>query len=80
MVLRLGLGVQLIHSETMIRVTVHIIEAPRNTDTVKVSPSCQNEINLVLMLRPWMTLRRLVLILQGKEGVCYCKVIDGAER
>ena len=59
--------------------TVCTMEAPRNTDTVKVNPSRQNEINLVPMLRPGMTPRYLVLILQGKEGVCYCKITDGAE-
>ena len=40
-----------------------------NTDTVKVNPSRQNEINLVTVLRPGMTPRYLVLILQGKEDV-----------
>ena len=80
MVLRVGLDAQLKHNKSMICVTVRTMGAPRNTDTVKVSPSRQNEINLVPMLRPGMTPRYLVLILQGKEGVCYCKIIDGAER
>ena len=74
-----GLDPQLTHNENVIRVTVSTMEALRNTDTVKVNPSSKNEINLVPMLRPGMTPRYLVLILQGKEGVCYCKVIDGAE-
>ena len=47
MVLRLGLDSQLTLNESMIRVTVRTVETPRNTDTVQVNPSCQNEINLV---------------------------------
>ena len=78
MVLRLGLDDQLTHSESMTRVTVRTMEAPRNTHTVKVKPTCQNEISKVPMLRPGMTPRHLMLILQGKDGVCYCKIIDGA--
>ena len=80
MVLRFGLDAQVTHNENMIRFTIRTMEAPRNTDsTVKVNPSCQNEINLVPMLRPGMTPRYLVSILQGKESVCYCKIIDGLE-
>ena len=53
MVLRLCLDAQLTHNESMIRFTVRTMEAPSNTDTVKVNPSCQNEMNLVPM--PGMT-------------------------
>ena len=35
-VLRLGLDADLAHNESMICVTVRTMEAPRNTDTVKV--------------------------------------------
>ena len=79
LVLRLGLDAQLIPNESVIRVTVCTMEAPRNTDTVKVNPSRQNEINLVSMLRPGMTPQCLALILQGKEGICYRKIIEGAD-
>ena len=52
---RLGLDAQLTHNVSMICVTVRTVEASHNTDTVKVNPSCQNEINLVPVLRPGMT-------------------------
>ena len=79
MVLQLGLDAQLTHNESMISITVCTMEALCDTDTLKVNPSCQNDINLVAMLRPGMTPWYLVLILQSKGGVCYCKITDGAE-
>ena len=44
MVLGLGLDAQLTNNKSMICVTVRTMEAPRNTDTVKVNSSSQNEI------------------------------------
>ena len=57
MVLQLGLDTPLTHNDSMISITVRTMEAPCNTDTVKVNASCQNEINLVAMLRPGKTPR-----------------------